>query len=94
VVGPWGLEPQTSCVSSRRSNQLSYGPTNSDYFITHIRWTDAGPALRGRRYIFGASDFSAGTHDAARPRWASARMSAAQSTSILLMASRIVGMSR
>ena len=26
VVGPCGLEPQTSCVSSRRSNQLSYGP--------------------------------------------------------------------
>jgi hypothetical protein len=26
VVGPCGPEPQTSCVSSRRSNQLSYGP--------------------------------------------------------------------
>ena len=27
VVGPGGLEPLTSCVSSRRSNQLSYGPS-------------------------------------------------------------------
>jgi hypothetical protein len=26
VVGPWGLEPQTSSVSRTRSNQLSYGP--------------------------------------------------------------------
>lgn len=26
VVGPCGLEPQTSSVSRTRSNQLSYGP--------------------------------------------------------------------
>lgn len=26
MVGLCGLEPQTSCVSSRRSNQLSYKP--------------------------------------------------------------------
>ena len=26
MVGPWGLEPQTSSVSRTRSNQLSYGP--------------------------------------------------------------------
>jgi hypothetical protein len=26
MVGPCRLELQTSCVSSRRSNQLSYGP--------------------------------------------------------------------
>jgi hypothetical protein len=31
MVGPGGLEPLTSCVSSRRSNQLSYGPVASDY---------------------------------------------------------------
>ena|SRR5437868_8479164 len=27
VVGPNGLEPSTSSVSRKRSNQLSYGPT-------------------------------------------------------------------
>jgi hypothetical protein len=27
MVGPNGLEPSTSSVSGRRSNQLSYGPT-------------------------------------------------------------------
>jgi hypothetical protein len=26
MVGPNGLEPSTSSVSGRRSNQLSYGP--------------------------------------------------------------------
>ena len=26
MVGPNGLEPSTSCVSGKRSNQLSYGP--------------------------------------------------------------------
>jgi hypothetical protein len=28
MVGPNGLEPSTSSVSGRRSNQLSYGPTS------------------------------------------------------------------
>ena len=27
MVGPNGLEPSTSSVSGRRSNQLSYGPS-------------------------------------------------------------------
>ena len=27
MVGPGGLEPLTSSVSRKRSNQLSYGPT-------------------------------------------------------------------
>ena len=27
MVGPVGVEPTTFCVSSKRSNQLSYGPT-------------------------------------------------------------------
>jgi hypothetical protein len=27
MVGPNGLEPSTSSVSGKRSNQLSYGPT-------------------------------------------------------------------
>lgn len=30
MVGSCGLEPQTSCVSSRRSNQLSYEPKIGD----------------------------------------------------------------
>ena len=28
MAGPTGLEPATSSVTGRRSNQLSYGPTN------------------------------------------------------------------
>ncbi len=28
MVGPNGLEPSTSSVSGKRSNQLSYGPTS------------------------------------------------------------------
>jgi hypothetical protein len=30
MVGPNGLEPSTSSVSGRRSNQLSYGPSRRD----------------------------------------------------------------
>jgi hypothetical protein len=30
MVGPCGLEPQTSSVSRMRSNQLSYGPNEGD----------------------------------------------------------------
>jgi hypothetical protein len=30
MVGTWGLEPQTSTVSRKRSNQLSYGPLSCD----------------------------------------------------------------
>src|SRR5579859_3944033 len=30
MVGPNGLEPSTSSVSRKRSNQLSYGPTEPD----------------------------------------------------------------
>src|SRR5271155_4542839 len=30
VVGPCGLEPQTSTVSRWRSSQLSYGPTDAE----------------------------------------------------------------
>ena len=32
MVGPNGLEPSTSSVSGRRSNQLSYGPTAAKSF--------------------------------------------------------------
>ncbi len=31
LVGTGGLEPPTSCMSSRRSNQLSYAPRNAKY---------------------------------------------------------------
>src|SRR5262249_56450426 len=32
MVGTSGLEPLTSCVSSRRSNQLSYAPKSSKHW--------------------------------------------------------------
>jgi hypothetical protein len=35
VVGPRELESLTSCVSSRRSNQLSYGPA----FTANLQYT-------------------------------------------------------
>ena len=31
MVGPTELESVTSCVSSRRSNQLSYGPQGENF---------------------------------------------------------------
>jgi hypothetical protein len=34
MVGPNGLEPSTSSVSGRRSNQLSYGPITYRDHIT------------------------------------------------------------
>ena len=37
MVGPRELESLTSCVSSRRSNQLSYGPQNyTSFLIYHL----------------------------------------------------------
>ena len=35
MVGSTELESVTSCVSSRRSNQLSYEPGVSFHYITH-----------------------------------------------------------
>src|SRR3990170_3202795 len=36
LVGTGGLEPPTSCMSSRRSNQLSYAPRNGDYSRSNL----------------------------------------------------------
>src|SRR5215470_17663525 len=58
MVGPNGLEPSTSSVSRKRSNQLSYGPAEQDgliiltshagsYLHTQTPCLRAG-ALRGR----------------------------------------------
>jgi hypothetical protein len=37
MVGPCGLEPQTSTVSRWRSSQLSYGPSDCEYLSTPAR---------------------------------------------------------
>ena len=38
VVGPTELESVTSCVSSRRSNQLSYGPLEKLQYIMRVEY--------------------------------------------------------
>jgi hypothetical protein len=42
MVGPCGLEPQTSSVSRMRSNQLSYGPLASGQ---KLRYKQLGPKI-------------------------------------------------
>src|SRR5215813_13316785 len=37
MVGPGGLEPLTSSVSRKRSNQLSYGPTDAESISWVVR---------------------------------------------------------
>ena len=37
MVGPGGLEPLTSSVSRKRSNQLSYGPIAAESF-SYVRF--------------------------------------------------------
>ena len=32
MAGPTGLEPATSCVTGRRSNQLNYDPTAAIHY--------------------------------------------------------------
>jgi hypothetical protein len=49
VVGPTELESVTSCVSSRRSNQLSYGP-GLNKVTNNLKWPNpqyiTPPSLR------------------------------------------------
>ena len=43
LVGTTGVEPVTSCLSSKRSNQLSYAPSSFDkknYTLTRGNWQD------------------------------------------------------
>lgn len=35
LVGTNGLEPSTSCMSSKRSNQLSYAPTIFNFLLAN-----------------------------------------------------------
>jgi hypothetical protein len=52
MVGPNGLEPSTSSVSGRRSNQLSYGPIA--YGVTALTQTirpqNSNPSQGPQRY--------------------------------------------
>jgi hypothetical protein len=56
MVGPNGLEPSTSSVSGRRSNQLSYGPTTNYNFIT------VPVAERGEEAVLKIKNVDAGRH--------------------------------
>ena len=59
VVGTSGLEPLTSCVSSRRSNQLSYAPkSRTDKAYRTIQYSN--------RFVGQSTD--GGTLDGAQPR--------------------------
>ena len=42
VVGPSGIEPETSALSAQRSNQLSYGP-RSIFSMKLKKWNGARP---------------------------------------------------
>ena len=46
MVGPNGLEPSTSSVSRKRSNQLSYGPARSPYCTGHRAGRQRAPGRR------------------------------------------------
>ena len=46
LVGPNGLEPSTSSVSGRRSNQLSYGPATASRFYQGTLGNRSGYLLR------------------------------------------------
>ena len=46
MVGPCGFEPQTSCVSSRRSNQLSYGPGVAGPILARLDRDDEASAAK------------------------------------------------
>jgi hypothetical protein len=47
MVGPCGLEPQTSSVSRKRSSQLSYGPDDKNILAQRMRFEPAGPCHAG-----------------------------------------------
>src|SRR5206468_9422654 len=62
MAGPTGLEPATSCVTGRRSNQLNYDPTA--FFRTQKRQSNAPrragstlDPLQSRRLVIVAEDF-------------------------------------
>ena len=69
MVGPNGLEPSTSSVSGRRSNQLSYGPIA--YGVTSatqtIRPQDSNRSQGPQRY--GVNAGISGTHNNFQGRW-------------------------
>jgi hypothetical protein len=61
VVGPTELESVTSCVSSRRSNQLSYGP-GEGWGVSRVRASQYNMGLRynrSMRRIFQLLDVAA-----------------------------------
>src|SRR6185369_12149207 len=47
MVGPTELESVTSCVSSRRSNQLSYGPRDPQYIMRGLKIRKHGADIGG-----------------------------------------------
>ena len=56
LVGPNGLEPSTSSVSRKRSNQLSYGPTlSAGQLLFYLRGSEAA-MKRGLQLAFHSAN--------------------------------------
>ncbi len=46
MAGVTGLEPATSCVTGRRSNQLSYTPGKGRENVAEVFWRSSGSAKK------------------------------------------------
>ena len=60
MAGVTGLEPAASCVTGRRSNQLSYTPAKRSFLIRHVSARPSSPVGLCRTLTFPTRRLSAG----------------------------------